>query len=86
MSHLRGIDRAHDIDLGPSGYAPRGHHFEAIGHMPTPTEIRMAAERKAKGIKTRVIPARCLFLMPRSDKPCLRPIGHRWGHRAVEHP
>ena len=86
MSVIRGIDRAHDIDLGPSGYAPRGHHFEAIGHMPTPTEIRMAAERKAKGVKPRIEMPRCLFPMPRSQAPCLRAIGHRWGHRAVDHP
>jgi len=76
---LRGIDRAHDIDLGPSSgtHSPNG--------TPGGTLIRVLPRRphpERPKAAPRVV-ARCGAAMRQSDGPCARVAGHKPnGHRS----
>lgn len=70
MSHLRGVDRAHDIDEGPSGFAYHGHHFESLWGPSAPARSHR-----------RVLGPRCSYVM-RNGWPCDRLDGHKNSHSA----
>ena len=66
---IRGIDRAHDIDLGPSGHASVGHHFESLWG---PSHVAKPNHRRSIG-------PRCLYVM-RNGFACQRPETHPGKH------
>jgi hypothetical protein len=87
---LRGIDRAHDIDLGPSGHSGIGHHFMALADLPTPADIKRAEDLRADALRQRANREARRLTRPvcgepvrKSGQPCARTPGHAHnGHRS----
>jgi hypothetical protein len=90
MAMLRGIDRGHDVDLGPSGHASSGHHFMSLADLPTPADIKRAEDLRIDALRQRANrEARrlsrpiCGTLVRVSGLPCARRPGHTPnGHRS----
>ena len=86
MSVLRGIDRAHDIDLGPSGHNPAGTgmHFTLLSDGPSEAEAQRVSERTRKRAASearRTAVVACGAVM-RQGGSCARRAGHLAHHRS----
>jgi hypothetical protein len=81
---LRGIDRAHDVDLGPSHYQPvhGAMRFQLIADQPSEAEL-LRAKQRAKDRKRPPRPEptanRCGHPMPKAGTTCARVAGHATG-------
>jgi len=83
---LRGIDRAHDIDCGPSnGTHTRGPVSGGLVQPapPIPSGRKQPPKPKVDVYATRRAPNRCGLFMPISGRLCVLRDGHKNHHKAA---